>query len=105
MTATVLQPKFDRLAAAIAGLRETCDSGSASAEGEAQLQRSLSELDAALQAVRKQTYWPSQRDAVAALELAADLVKAGQQGEDDRETAELETLIRVGLERLKRMGL
>lgn len=105
MSATVLQPKFDRLAAAIAGVRATCDDGATSADSEARLRRSLSELDAALHAVREQTYWPSQRDAVAALELAADLVKASQQVENDREIAELETLIRVGLERLKRMGL
>jgi hypothetical protein len=105
MSATVLKPKFDRLAAAIAGVRETCDDGSMSVEGEAKLQRSLCELEAALQATREGAYWPSQRDAVAALELAADLVRAGQQTENDPEAAELEALIRVGLERLKRMGL
>ncbi len=105
MTANVLQPKFDRLAAAIAGVRETCDSGSVSVDGEARLQRSLSELEAALQATKEGSYWPSQRDAVAALALAADLVRAGQGAENDRDAAELETLIRVGLERLKRMGL
>jgi hypothetical protein len=105
MSATVMQPKFDRLAAAIAGVRETCDGGSASVDGEAQLQRSLSELEAALQATREGNYWPSQRDAIAALALAADLVRAGQEAENDPEAAELEALIRVGLERLKRMGL
>ena len=105
MIATVLTPKFDRLAAAIAGVRETCDTGSVSVDDEARLQRSLSELEAALQATREGAYWPSQRDAIAALALAADLVKAGQQAENDPETAELEALIRVGLERLKRMGL
>jgi len=105
MSVTVLQPKFDRLATAIAGVRETCDGGSISVDGEALLQRSLSELEAALQATREGTYWPSQRDAIAALALAADLVRAGQEAENDRDAAELETLIRVGLERLKRMGL
>jgi hypothetical protein len=105
MIATVLQPKFDRLAAAIAGVRETCDTGSASVDNEARLQRSLSEFEATLQATRQGTYWPSQRDAIAALALAADLVRASQEGENDRDAAELEALIRVGLERLKRMGL
>jgi hypothetical protein len=105
MTANVLQPKFDRLAAAIAGVRETCDGGSVSVDGDAQLQRSLCALEAALQATREGTYWPSQRDAIAALALAADLVRAGQEAENDRDAAGLETLIRVGLERLKRMGL
>lgn len=105
MSVIAFQSKFDRLAGAIARVRATCDGGSESANGQAELQGSLAELEAALQAIRERSYRPSQRDAVAALELAADLVQAGQGPERDPEAAELETLIRVGLDRLKCMGL
>lgn len=105
MTSAVSLRQFDRLAAAIADVRRTCDGGSTSAASEAELELSLSELDAALLAVRNGAYRPSQRDAVAALELAVDLVRRGQGADRDGDEAELVGLIRVGLEKLKCMGL
>ena len=98
-----LQPRFDRVTSAIARVRETCDGSIVDEQGEAELELAIDELDAALVAARTGSYRPSQRDAIAALELAIDFVRTNQgNGADARD---LDHLIQIGLDRLKRMGL
>lgn len=98
-----LPPRFDRLASAIARVRETCDGSIVDEEGEADLELAIDELDAALVAASTGRYRPSQRDAIAALELAIDFVRTNQGNGAD--TGDLDHLIQIGLDRLRRMGL
>lgn len=65
---------------------------------------SFAEMEATLQAIREGTYWPSQRDAIAALELAVEVVREDRGDEANSDFKKVEALIFIGLERLRRMG-
>ena len=105
MTAQIHLTKFNRLAVAIGDVRRAWNCGWEGGDSNRSEEQVLSELEAVIRAAANGEYRSSQSDAIAALELAIALAEANRGAGCRADDGVLEALIRIGLERLKRMGL